>query len=183
MGSRKAGNLLTAAIVIGLIGGAIQDNLHTNRDTSAAESADSGVRVGDIAADFTLASLDGSSVKLTDYRGKKVLLNFWATWCPPCKAEMPHIEKFYNEMRDQGVVVLGVNLTDTEKSAAKVETFARQRELSFPIVLDRAGQVRDLYQVRAYPTSIVIDSRGMIRSKHQGAASYDSLRKAFDGIE
>ncbi len=181
VGSRKSGNLLTAAILFGLVLGMVHGAVQPGR--SLADADHSGIQVGDMAADFTLTSLDGKTVQLSDYRGKKVLLNFWATWCPPCKAEMPHVQKFYEDELQRDVVVLAVNLTDTEKSADRVDEFVRERELTFPVVLDEAGQASDLYRVRAYPTSIVIDSQGVIRGKMQGAMSYDSLRSAFRNLE
>lgn len=181
VGSRKSGNLLTVAILFGLVLGMVHGAVQPSRSMADADGI--GIQIGDIAADFTLTSLEGETVRLSDYRGKKVLLNFWATWCPPCKAEMPHVQKFYEDEQQRDVVVLGVNLTDTEKSADKVGQFVRARELTFPIVLDEAGLASDLYRVRAYPTSIVIDSQGVIRGKMQGAMSYDSLRSAFRNLE
>lgn len=181
VGSRKSGNMLAAAIVFGLVLGMVQEALQPSR--TVADAGHTGIQVGDIAANFTLTTLDGETVRLSDYRGKKVLLNFWATWCPPCKAEMPHVQKFYEDERQRDVVVLGVNLTDTEKSADRVGEFARERELTFPIVLDEEGQASDLYRVRAYPTSFFIDSQGVIRGKMQGAMSYDGLRSAFRNLD
>jgi len=180
-GGRESGNLITAAIVLGLLLGIVQGMVQTDRSAVPGPPG-VGVRVGDIAADFTLTSLEGKPVQLSDYRGKNVLINFWATWCPPCKAEMPHVEKFFQEAQQQGVAVIGVNLTNTESSADRVNRFVQQQQLTFPIVLDSSGQVGDLYRVRAYPTSIVIDSSGTIRGKFQGAVSYDRLRKTFRDI-
>lgn len=180
-GSRKSGNTLTAAVLSALVLGMVHAAVQPSGSLSAADRT--GIQVGEVAADFALTDLDGEIVRLSDYRGRKVLLNFWATWCPPCKAEMPHVQKFYEEERLRDVVVLGVNLTDTEKSADRVGEFTRERELTFPILLDESGQARSLYRVRAYPTSIFIDSQGVIRGKRQGAMSYDSLKSAFRDID
>lgn len=182
LGSRRSGNILTLAIILGLLGWGIRDGLQQS-PPSAAIPAESGIEIGDVAADFTLMSLDGSPVKLSDYRGKKVLLNFWATWCPPCKAEMPHLEKFHQEAREDGIVVLGVNLTSTEKSADKVTAFVRERELNMPIVLDSEGHASELYEVRAYPTTLIVDSEGIIRKKYQGAISYDTMKQSFHNVK
>lgn len=76
-----------------------------------------GLEKGNLAPDFELTDMEGSPVKLSDYRGKAVLLNFWASWCPPCRAEMPHMEKLYNKYKDENFDILAVNLTNTEKIA------------------------------------------------------------------
>lgn len=142
-----------------------------------------GIKIGNRAPDFELQSLDGKKVKLSHFRGKKVLLNFWATWCPPCRMEMPHMEKFYEEFKDKDVVVLAVNLSMTEKSVNDVPIFVKQYGLSFPVVLDENGEVSGNYQVIAYPTSYIIDSQGVIRNKFQGAINYDIMNQSFSKIK
>jgi peroxiredoxin len=120
-----------------------------------------------LAPEFRLAGLDGRTVRLSDYRGKVVLLNFWATWCPPCKAEMPDLEWLH---RTYGVEhdfeVVGINL---EESAADVEDFARQQGISFPLLLDSDGDVTNRwFAVRNLPTSMIIDRDGFIRDAWTG---------------
>lgn len=183
LGHKHSGNVLTAAIVFVLAGWAVQAGVESAGLSSSHESAmPTGHRIGNVAVDFGLSTLDGEEIRLSSLQGRKVLLNFWATWCPPCKAEMPHLEKFYQSARAQGFEVLAVNLTDTEKSAERVAAFAEDQGLTFPIVLDESGQVRDLYRVRAYPTSLIIDSHGVIRGRFEGAISYDTMKKAFRGV-
>lgn len=179
----KRGNLITALILFGMVGWGIYDNVSKEAPSSSAihteTNSEIGVRIGNTAADFTLTTLDGEQVNLSDYRGQRVLLNFWATWCPPCKAEMPHMEKFYQAYQGDGIVVLAVNLTHTEKSSAKVRSFVQDREITFPIALDSSGEVSEKYRVRAYPTSFIIDTSGVIRDIYQGAISYDTMKQAF----
>jgi peroxiredoxin len=118
------------------------------------------------APDFDLTTLDGRNAKLSDLRGEVVLLNFWATWCPPCKAEMPDLEALYREHGDaQGFVVIGVNY---EEAQAPVEAFVRERELSFPVWLDHEGKAAAALGVRGLPVTFIIDREGYIRDAWNG---------------
>ncbi|MCR8636396.1 redoxin domain-containing protein [Paenibacillus radicis (ex Xue et al. 2023)] len=137
-----------------------------------------GTRVGERAPDFELEALGGGQIKLSDYRGKKVLINFWATWCPPCRVEMPHMQRFYSEYKDRDVVILSVNATQTEASKAVVNAYVNQWGLTFPIVLDSLGDVGKIYKVAAYPATYLVDEQGIIRKKVQGPMNEDSLKKA-----
>jgi peroxiredoxin len=123
---------------------------------------DDAPEVGDPAPDFQLTSLDGKPVKLSDYRGRYVLLNFWATWCPPCREEMPALEETYRAYRDRGWVVLGVNIAETKVT---VGGFVRQQGVTFPIVLDSDRSVTERYHVEPIPTSYLIGPDGRIRKK------------------
>jgi len=135
-------------------------------------------RVAEAAPDFELTSLEGEPVRLSDYRGKTVVMNFWATWCRVCQAEMPHVEKFYRDHLDEDVVVLSVNATSQERNSEKVFGYADKEGLSFPIVLDEKGDVLDLYGVTAYPTTYIVDPEGNVRERYLGAISYESMKKA-----
>jgi cytochrome c biogenesis protein CcmG/thiol:disulfide interchange protein DsbE len=117
-------------------------------------------QVGFAAPDFTLETRDGGAIRLSDLRGQVVVLNFWATWCPPCRAEMPALQQVYAKYRDQGFAVLAVDVAEGE---AQVTPFADQQGLTFPILLDRDGSVSNLYQVRAMPSTYFVDRSGVIR--------------------
>jgi thiol-disulfide isomerase/thioredoxin len=117
-----------------------------------------------IAPDFTLTSLSGESVSLSDYRGTAVMVNFWATWCPPCRAEMPLIQSYQDKYEDE-LVVLAVNGGDTTE---QVQNFAEANELTLTFLLDPEVSVALLYQVRGFPTSLFIDSQGMLQATHIG---------------
>jgi peroxiredoxin len=141
-----------------------------------------GIRKGDAAPDFTLSDLHGNPVRLSDFRGKIVLVNFWATWCPPCKAEVPHLQQLY-ENYGNNVVILGVNSTRTEKGRESVRSFVAEQQISFPVVLDEQGEVERTYQVLGYPTTYLLDSRGVVQHKFQGPIQYDRMEKAVSQID
>jgi len=123
-------------------------------------------RVAFAAPDFSLSSLSGGSVRLADLRGKVVLLNFWATWCVPCRMEMPALEALYQRYKDAGLVVLAVNM-DT-LSSASVEAFVKEVAVTFPIVFDPAWATAGLYQVRGLPTTYLIDRVGNVVVREVG---------------
>lgn len=109
-------------------------------------------------ADFTLSDLQGKSWHLGDLRGKVVLVNFWATWCPPCRKEMPDLEALYEKYRDQGFVVLAIS----DEEAAKVTPFIAEQKIGYPVVLDPGRKVNDLFQVEGIPKSFVYDRDGKL---------------------
>jgi peroxiredoxin len=118
--------------------------------------------VGFLAPDFTLPAIDGTSVTLSGLRGRPVILNFWATWCPPCRAEMPELEAFWQLYRTDQLVLLGI---DQGEDSAVVDQFARSVvDISFPLLLDERTDVGALYGVRALPTTVFIDVDGRIQA-------------------
>jgi peroxiredoxin len=118
-------------------------------------------QAGFAAPDFTLETPDGETVSLADLRGQVVLVNFWATWCPPCRAEMPAIQQMYERYRDQGFTVLAVDMQETD---AQVAAFVDEMGLTFPILMDRDGSVSARYQVKALPSTFFIDREGIIQN-------------------
>lgn len=112
------------------------------------------------APDFELQTLKGETVQLSDYAGKKVFLNFWATWCPPCKEEVPHMQKIYEEYQNQGVEILAVNVTNKDKGKEVIAQFVNEHSLTFDVLLDEEGFVGSKYQVITLPTTYMIDTKG-----------------------
>lgn len=127
---------------------------------SDAAAAQPAPRVGAPAPDFTLATADGGSVSLAELRGKVVVLNFWATWCPPCRVEMPALDQLQRDLGGQGVVVLAVNQLE---DAPKVAGFMRDNGLAMSAALDLTGEVNRAYGVRGLPTTYFVDREGVIR--------------------
>lgn len=131
-------------------------------ETSTTAGRIPSPREGFLAPDFVLSTLDGEQITLSDLRGAPVLLNLWASWCPPCRAEMPAIQEVYEQNQVRGLQVLGVNMT-YQDSVSAVETFVREYELSFPVLLDLTGTVGKSYQMRALPSTFLIDHEGVIK--------------------
>ena len=129
-------------------------------DVSASHSPSVGSR----ATDFTLSSLSGETIKLSELKGKPVIINFWATWCGPCLLEMPNIQKLYEKYPDQ-FEVLAVNAGESERT---VQKFVDAVGLTFIILLDVDGEVQQQYWIKGYPTSYFIDKDGIIRFQHIG---------------
>lgn len=121
--------------------------------------------LGSPAPDFELTDLDGKQHSLSQYRGDVVLLNFWATWCEPCRVEMPAIDKRFQELHDKGFIVLGI---DFDEPAADVRAFRDQVKVTFPLLLDPGGKVQALYRILGYPTSFFVDRQGVVRIVHIG---------------
>ena len=137
---------------------------------------------GFLAPDFNLKTPSGKSVKLSDLRGQAVLVNLWATWCPPCRAEMQTIEKVYSEYKDRGFTVLAVNMTYQDDPLA-VMPFVKEQELSFPILLDETSEMANVYQLRSLPSSFFIDRNGMIHEVVIGGPMAEALlRTRIEGI-
>ncbi len=129
----------------------------------APVSSSPSPREGFYAPDFTLGTLQGEQLKLSDLRGKIIVVNFWATWCPPCRAETPALETSYRLYKELDVVILGVNLTDQD-SLKDVESFVEEFSLTYPILLDRNGAIALLYQLNGLPTTFFVDRKGVIRT-------------------
>lgn len=125
------------------------------------------------APDFELETLDGATVLLSDLRGQAVIINLWASWCPPCRAEMPALQKVYEEHQER-VAVLAINATNQD-DLDSVKEFTQSNELTFPILLDKNGAVARSYQLRSLPTSFFIDPEGMIQEVVIGGPMSEAL--------
>ncbi len=133
-----------------------------------------------VAPEFLLPELSGTSVRLSDHQGKVILLNFWAAWCPPCRAEMPSMETLYQAYRDRGPMILAISGDQGGKSV--VVSFVQERDVRFPILLDPAGEAFAQYGVRGLPTSYLLDRQGRVFSADVGARDW-SGRAAREVVE
>jgi peroxiredoxin len=126
------------------------------------------------AHDFTLKDLSGNEVKLSGLKGKAVVVNFWATWCHPCKEEIPDLQKSYDENKNNGLVILGVNIKENE---SKVSRFAKDHKITYPILLDIDGAISDAYRVFGIPMSFFIDRNGLVKDSFIGMLTQEDLSK------
>lgn len=131
-------------------------------------------QVGFTAPDFTLETIDDRSFTLSDMRGSAVLVNFWASWCPPCRSEMPAMQRVYEDLQDQGFMVLAVNSTHQDNLGDAI-SFAQVNKLGFPILLDRDGSAGASYDVRSLPTSFFINPDGIIDDVVVGGPMSEAL--------
>jgi peroxiredoxin len=131
-----------------------------------------GLSPGDLAPNFALQGGDGAIRQLADYRGKPVVLNFWATWCAPCRQEMPELVAAFQDHQDQDLVILGIN---AQESGQQARQFMDQYQITFPVALDSRGEVQQLYQVRGLPTTVFIDREGRIAVRHAGLLTREML--------
>ena len=125
-----------------------------------------GPQVGSLAPDFNLVNLEGNYISLDSFRGKPVLLNFWATWCGPCRIEMPHLQEIYEEWTDKGLVLLTV---DVGESSTIARNFMQENGFTMPVLVDSSRVTLDMYQITGIPTTYFIDKDGIIQGKRVGS--------------
>lgn len=165
---RKSGSVVLMVIgilLIAVFGFDLKINLPGSEPVTVAPQVDS------LAPNFSLKDLNGNVISLTDLRGKNVVLNFWATWCGPCRLEMPSLQA-RQQQHQEDLVVLAVNFDEPEEV---VQAFKAELGLSFPIVLDPGAIVQDVYSIRAYPTTYFIDREGVIRNVRIGILTEETL--------
>lgn len=178
------GSILILSGVIMFINGSfgvykhLNDSNNSNSNSQSIDKENKNEKI--MSIDFTLYDQNGKEHKLSDYKGKTVFLNFWATWCPPCKAEMPYIEQLYKEYNknNKDVVILGVaspNL-DREGSKEDIIEFLQQEKYTFPVVMDNNGELAYQYGISAYPTTFIIDKEGYITQYVPGAMDKQTMK-------
>ncbi|KGP71235.1 alkyl hydroperoxide reductase [Pontibacillus yanchengensis Y32] len=188
--------ILITVVIIGMFGWAVydltsstssstsEDNNEEGKEFNVAEGKGSdsnttkvGLEVGKKAPDFQLTTLNDKKISLSNLKGEKVMINFWATWCPPCRAEMPDMEKFY---QNKDITILAINLTSTESGLGDVRDFVKEFDLSFPILLDNQNNIATSYQIRPIPTTYMVNSNGVIQHKALGAMNYEQMIKQYE---
>lgn len=147
----------------------------TSPALATANALQSAMAAGKLAPDFTLRNLAGEPVKLSNLRGRPVLINFWASWCAPCRLEMPELVRAYATHQAQGFVILAVNPT-VEDALPDVKAFVNEFNMTFPVLLDETGEVTNqLYRLRGLPTSVFVNRTGRITHIQLGAMTNQQL--------
>ena len=157
-----------------------EDRLAADNSPAVPEGATCAAK-SSVNFDFTLKDANGANVKLTDYKGKVVLLNFWATWCGPCKMEIPEFVEAYSKYRDKGFVILGV-LSEDDPSQKDLQAFMSEFKMNYPVMRQHAELEESFGTLWALPTSFVIDRKGQVCSKHMGPFSAEALEREINGL-
>lgn len=154
------------------------------RDDLSQDIAE-GLEQGDTPPDFELTTLTGEILTLSELKGKKVILNFWASWCGPCKAEMPHMQNYYEKYKDEAnVEIVAVNMTTQERRGIEgIEQFVEEYGLTFPIPLDESGEVIDTYRVMTIPTTYMIGTDGTIANRMIGPMDEKTMQNLVDQLD
>jgi len=160
-----------------LVGIAILALVMLNADKQVEQNTGTGVTVGKKAPEFTLNTLDGQA-KTIGKQPTVTVINFWATWCPPCREEMPELNQFYQGHK-QVIDFYAINI---QESSAKVNDYIHTNQLVFPVLLDRDGGIAKIFQINAIPTTVVIDKHGIIQYRKAGTVTKSELEAVLNKI-
>ena len=178
-------HLIVIALVFVIVGAIYskksdQKGLANNYGVSARAAIEESSPEGRIAPDFSLTSTDGKMIRLSDYRGKVVVVDFWATWCPPCKAEIPDFIKLYSQYKDAGFQMIGISLD--EGGMKDVKPFMKEYGINYPIVMGTEEVVSAYGGIRGIPTTFVIDKAGHVRDAFEGYRSASVFEKLIQQL-
>ncbi|MDM8518864.1 redoxin domain-containing protein [Anaerolineales bacterium HSG6] len=166
-------NLILASLML-IMGGILLVWVGQQTSDSPAKPDEYAEQRGKVMENFTLTTLNGDEARLSDYDGQVVLINFWATWCPPCTAELPDINTFYEAHQDEGFVVLAIN---AKEDVNTVDDFIKIKEFDFPVLLDSDGSLMRRYIVLGLPTTFILDRDGIIRHTQSGIITPQQLKE------
>lgn len=167
---RKSGRLLLTIFLVLVV--AIPIILISIKEKDSRSRFTRPLQEGIPAPDFSFPDLNGKKVGLSDYKGKVVLVNIWATWCPPCREEMPSMQKLYTRFKGEGFEILAVSIDETGSRA--VDPFVQKLNLTFPVLLDPEGRIQGLYMITGVPESFIVDRKGILVHKIVGPMDWSS---------
>lgn len=176
MATKKKNRFFMRTAILLVLAGAIGFTLYNNATKENREV----LQVGDPAPDFKLTDLNGEEHQLSDYKGQGVFVNFWGTWCKPCEKEFPLMERQYQVYKDQGVQILAVNIAQSDY---EVKQYAEQRDLTFPIVIDKNKSVMEAYNVIPLPTTLLVNAEGNIEKIITGEMSEEDIQSYMEQIK
>ena len=176
MATKKKNRFFMRTAILLVLAGAIGFTLYNNATKENREV----LQVGDPAPDFKLTDLNGEEHQLSDYKGQGVFVNFWGTWCKPCEKEFPLMERQYQVYKDQGVQILAVNIAQSD---FEVKQYAEQRDLTFPIVIDKNKSVMEAYNVIPLPTTLLVNAEGNIEKIITGEMSEEDIQSYMEQIK
>ncbi|CAM3964729.1 thiol-disulfide oxidoreductase ResA [Lederbergia lenta] len=176
MVEKKKRRLYIRTIILSVMVVAVAYTLYANftKDKHAK------LEIGDDAPDFVLTDMEGKKHQLSEYKGQGVFLNFWGTWCPPCKREMPDMDSQYQVYKDQGIEILAVNIGDTE---FQINNFVNSHDLSFPILRDKTKDVKDMYRITNMPVTVLVDPDGKITQVEVGELTEAKIKGMMESIK
>jgi peroxiredoxin len=176
LSSKKRNRFIFRVITLSLLAAATVFTIYTG----FAKEKYNVLKVGDNAPDFALVDLDGIEHQISKYRGQGVFLNFWGTWCAPCKKEMPAMGRQYEVYKEQGVQILAVNIAESD---FKVRSFAKQYGMNFPTLIDKTKSVMQTYNVKPLPTTFLINPEGKIVRIITGEMSENDIKEYMEEIK
>ncbi len=180
--------LVIGSMIVMTVKSNIEKNAPSDQVASVVKSDGKnivGLEPGNLPPDFDLTTMSGEQLNLSDLKGKKVILNFWASWCGPCKAEMPHMENYYKKNKESAnVEIVAVNMTNTERRGLKgVEEFIDAYGLTFPIPLDKDGKVERMYEIVSIPTTFMLGTSGEIVHKFVGPMDEKMMEELVNNLK
>lgn len=171
---KKIGFIITLVLIITLIGIAVKNEFAKDGKFNVLIKKEDGTE--QIVYETILVGLDKSETTLENYKDKILILNFWASWCGPCQNEAPDLNKFY-EGKSENIEFVAINMTSKEKGVESVKKFRDQYNIKFPIFLDEKGSLQKSFEIINYPTTLIIDSYGVVRHRIKGEINYEQLNE------
>jgi cytochrome c biogenesis protein CcmG/thiol:disulfide interchange protein DsbE len=172
--------LIAVALLAGLAACSSSRSGRASKDAGEASDIKPDGKGLKLAPDFSLPDPDGKAVRLSDFKGKVVLLDFWATWCGPCKIEIPWFIEFQRKYKDQGFTVLGVSMD--EGGWSEVRPFVDQMKMNYPVLLGNDDMTAPFGGIEVLPTTLIIDKQGRVFAMHKGLTSKDDFENAIKGL-